>query len=107
MPSTCLYYNPIVKIIKILIQENNGCDMSQRRESGHKIFDVIPLMTYPVADIFREIWCAYSSLCLPQGLFDATAVKEHILLLGVAMEITEDLQWPNKGETKSASFLYA
>lgn len=55
MPSTCLYYNPIVKIIKILIQENNGCDMSQRRESGHKIFDVIPLMTYPVADIFREI----------------------------------------------------
>lgn len=51
-----------------------------------------PLMTYPVADIFREIRCTYSSLCLPQGLFDAAAIKEYILLLGVAMEITEDLQ---------------
>lgn len=56
------------------------------------IFMSFPLMTYPVADIFREIRCTYSSLCLPQGLFDAAAIKEYILLLGVAMEITEDLQ---------------
>lgn len=65
-----------------------------------------PVMTYPVADIFQEIRCTYSRLCLPQSLFDATAIKEYILLLGVTMEITKDLQWPNKGETKSVSFLY-
>lgn len=47
--------------------------------------------TYPVADVFQEIRCAHTGLCLPQGLLDATAIKEYILLLRVAMEITEDL----------------
>lgn len=42
---------------------------------------------------------------MPQGLLDAAAIKEHVLLLGVAMEITEDLQWPNRGERNSWSGL--
>ena len=64
------------------------------------------IMTYPVADIFQEIGCAHRGPCLPQSLFDATTVKEHIPFLRVTMEITEDLQWPNKGETKSIGFLH-
>lgn len=57
-------------------------------------------VTHPVADVFQESRCAHTGLCLPQGLLDATAIKEYILLLRVAVEITEDLQWPNKGEKK-------
>lgn len=57
-------------------------------------------VAYPVGDVFWDSWCAHSRLCLPQSLLDATAIKEHILFLRVAMEITEDLQWSNKGEKK-------
>lgn len=63
-------------------------------------------VTHPVADVFQESRCAHTGLCLPQGLLDATAIKEYILLLRVAVEITEDLQWPNKGEKKNPGEVY-
>lgn len=72
---------------------------------GTKYLASFSPVTYPVTDILYKSRCAHSGLCLPQGLLDATTIKKHILLLGVAVEITEDLQWPNKVESKSRSDL--
>lgn len=67
---------------------------------------VILPVTYPVADIFQESRGVHCGLCLPQGLLNAAAIEEHILPLRVAVEITEDLQRPNKQERKFRSGLW-
>lgn len=47
--------------------------------------------TYPVTNIFCDNCCVHCAACLPQGLLDAAAVKEHVLFLGVSMIVTEYL----------------
>lgn len=74
------------------------------------VFSFLPsgraLQTHPVADIFQEGRRTHSGLCLPQGLLDAAAVEEHVLLLRVAVEVTEDLRRPSKGNSQPRSRLW-